>query len=174
MEFTIKCPNCGEQVAHDSVYCEFCGVKIDKAPATIPETLVGAFDEPVAPVDMKAKFCSNCRKQVTLALGFCPDCGLPLVDKLPDTVATPPVRETTPMKNIVVPVVSPRTCSKCKVSYNDPELVFCPECGLRLGESERSVPPISKAYSVVMPRKEDYGVIPAGLRPPTEDDLRRK
>ena len=27
----MKCPNCGKEIANDSVFCEFCGTKLERA-----------------------------------------------------------------------------------------------------------------------------------------------
>lgn len=174
MEISIKCPNCNRQVPKDNDFCDFCGIKLNKSTAieTFSDSVRDSvFEDSMPPVSSKAMFCPTCRKPVTLALGFCPECGTPLVDKLTDT-------DIPSVASFDAPSFSPSTCHKCKITYDDPELVFCPECGLRLGEVPKPIPTPadvdSKPYGSVIHRESDYGSIPVGLRSLTEDDLRRK
>ena len=169
MEITIKCPNCNEQVPHDSVYCEFCGIKLSGASTSSPDPINKTVEDSAAYVG--PKFCPNNHKVTNPALGFCPDCGMPLIDK-PKPMIDSPVPPLTSIPPIVH-VTTPRICRNGH-SYDDPALVFCPECGLRFDSDEITITPTDEHVSRSTSREEDYGSIPAGLRPATEDDLCRK
>lgn len=62
-----KCPDCGKEVAKDSVYCNYCGVKL-------PEPVI---EEAVEEEDDSNK-CPGCGWEITDDSIFCPKCGCKL------------------------------------------------------------------------------------------------
>ncbi len=59
------CPNCGQSVADDAMFCGNCGTPIPAASAAPP-----AQGTPV--------FCSNCGERLAAGTAFCPNCGAPV------------------------------------------------------------------------------------------------
>lgn len=39
----MKCPNCKQEVDDNSIFCDFCGTKIEQAPATEEQIVGGSF-----------------------------------------------------------------------------------------------------------------------------------
>ena len=49
----MKCPNCGKEIANDSVFCEYCGTRVKEVPkpepaqAPVPESAPASSFAPV-------------------------------------------------------------------------------------------------------------------------------
>lgn len=198
MDITIKCPNCYQQVSKDNKYCIFCGYDLSGASAS-PSTEIPpvAPDSPVVGtiVHEGPRYCPKGHDVPDPSLGFCSICGSPLVNE-PSGGFTP-VEETA----AYTPPPSPRHYSnrKCKCGYvcDDPDLSFCPSCGLPLDDSgvsddpgwicacgERNSSDMGFCVSCGKPKgwrptetkpepskPSEESFIPSGMKPPRDDDL---
>ena len=147
MRITIKCPNCGEQIDQENVFCTVCGVRLSAVadaaePAETTASVLPAADDEIAQAG-GAMFCSMNPREHAITnpeLGFCPVCGAPLVDRVPDAeTAEPPMSAPLDVpgdsdeQDAPASPAKPRTCRNGH-TYDDPFLTFCPECGMPLEE----------------------------------------
>ena len=100
--------------------------------------------------------CPNCRQKVDDDNTFCIFCGT----KLPK--AAYPTKDSSPASS-GSPPGAVRKCSHCHSEFDDPDLSFCPECGMPFEDA------VSRK-TAVMPAC----TIPAGMYLPTDEDLRPK
>jgi len=215
MKITIKCPNCYQQVTPDNRFCVYCGYDLSEAsapeetPAAAPVFAADAPETASAPYD-GPRYCPMGHDVPDPSLGFCPTCGSPLVD-------SPAAAEETPVYETAMPVEEPAAYAaepepvreapaapvtrKCKCGYvcDDPELNFCPSCGMPFDapSSEWSEDPgwwcvcgenntsdmafcvacgKPKGYKTIEEpaAKKETEAIPAGMKPPTDFDLNKK
>ena len=201
MDITVKCPNCYQQVSKDNRYCIFCGYDLSgTSDSSSPSTPPTESDPPVigTVVYDGPRYCPNGHDVPNPSLGFCSICGSPLVNE-PSSGSSPveePVIETPPSP--------PRRYSsrKCKCGYvcDDPDLSFCPSCGLPLDGSGAEADPgwicicgernssdmgfcttcgKPKGWRPPEPDPEpikptEKPFIPFGMSPPKDDDLEVK
>lgn len=198
MDITVKCPNCYQQVSKDNKYCIFCGYDlsgVSGSPSTSTPPVVA--DSPIVgtAVYEGPRYCPKGHDVPDPSLGFCSICGSPLVNE--------PIGGSTSVEKPVVetPPPSPRRYSirKCECGYvcDDPDLSFCPSCGLPLDSSgaiddsgwecpcgERNSSDMGFCVSCGKPRgwrppepkpesskPHEETFIPAGMKPPKDNDL---
>lgn len=69
----MKCPNCGKEIASDSIFCEYCGAKINLVP--FRDTSVGVVkNDDIITTDTSIS-CPNCGKEIASESMFCEYCG---------------------------------------------------------------------------------------------------
>ena len=201
MDITVKCPNCYQQVSKDNRYCIFCGYDLSGSSDSSPSSpSSGESDPPIigTVVYDGPQYCPNGHDVTDPSLGFCSICGSLLVNE--------PSRGSTPAEGPVVetPPPPPRRYSsrKCKCGYvcDDPDLSFCPSCGLPLDDygatddpgwlcicGERNSSDMGfctkcgkpKGWMTPEPDPEPIKLpekpfIPSGMNPPKDDDLEVK
>ena len=199
MDITIKCPNCYQQVAKDNRFCIFCGYDLTGSSPVSAEKDPGGYApaEPAAesgPYDGPC-FCPKGHDVPDPSLGFCPVCGSPLVNDpcAPEEPAAPAAEiPAAPPEPVRAPVI--RKCS-CGYLCDDPDLSFCPACGLPLdGTSSAGASPWvcscgesngpdmnfcivcgkPKGWKPSAPTPAGSGAevrIPEGMKAPGDDDL---
>lgn len=172
------CPQ-GHRVENPALgFCEICGMTlVDEEVQLAPEK------EATATLAGTIRTCVNGHTTDDPEQRFCVICGKPMTE----TAGTQEEAEAevTEEKRILESRRIIRTCRNGH-SYDDPGLVFCPECGLRYDDDMMGgvinrmecievVPSVRKDEPVA--RKETAARtqgIPAGLRVLTVEDLRRK
>jgi len=114
------CPECGNRLPPDSVYCNKCGIKLPDLPYdNYDKCRCGAYvekDKDVCPICGESKHkvesnwieCPNCHTFVDNKNKFCPNCAHPLIEEVPKT----------------------KRCPNCK-SEMPIDLNFCTKCGHR-------------------------------------------
>lgn len=200
MKITIKCPNCYQQLSSDNRFCLYCGYDLSKtSESSEEEPVLGDVESTKtdpAPYDGPC-FCPKGHDVPDPSLGFCPICGSPLTyeDSAYEETGyeeSPEIPEM-PRREKPVHIVS----RKCKCGYicDDPELSFCPACGIPLDSASHTEPygwecvcgemnPMDSDFcsSCGKPRESDEHKgesggksseppIPYGMKPPTESDL---
>ena len=202
MKITVKCPNCNQNVPHENRYCLFCGYDLSEKPGVPAEDLT----EPVIPDPAEAepapydgpRFCPRGHDVPDPSLGFCPVCGSPLTDA-PSGPAEPEP-EPGPEEVPVFPETRPapaaiRTCGRCGYECDDPEMGFCPQCGMPFDEpapaeepgwrcacGKENPPDLSFCLDCGKPkgwtpasgkpaRHPADDSVPEGMKPPTKWDL---
>ncbi len=162
MEITVKCPNCYQQVPVGNAFCIHCGYSLSKASGPEETEAVPDIPAPGADAGEEApafydgpRFCPNGHEVPDPSLGFCMVCGSPLVDEPAsagdesgsgsDDVSAWPPMETKPapdptgMPEPVPPRASIRKCT-CGYECDDPELKFCPNCGIPFEDESYTEP----------------------------------
>ena len=142
MNISVKCPNCYRQVSRENRYCTFCGYDLSGTAESDPPA-AGSSAE-TEPEDAGSsyydgpRFCPNGHDVPDPSLGFCPVCGSPLVEDAPVSkvkLSKVPAVEVPPAPARPMPdpprSMPPRRC-RCGYVCDDPELDYCPECGLPL------------------------------------------
>lgn len=210
MKITVKCPNCHKQVPEENRFCIYCGCDLSRLSTDV--THGKTYDEPLPPADDDGStvlsdpdytgpcFCPKGHDVLDPSLGFCSICGSPLVDEpsadknpddFGDTDDCEPVgEEVEEPEDEPAPVVS----RKCRCGYicDDPELNFCPSCGMPF-DSEISPSelgwicvcgeknPLDMSFCSACGKSKKYKedppeepIIPGGMKPPTEYDLLEK
>jgi len=202
MDITVKCPNCYQQVSKENRFCIFCGCDLSGASSApvssspAPAAPAPAVVETPAPYS-GPRYCPRGHDVPDPSLGFCSICGAPLVDA--PAAAEAPAYEPAP-----APADEPaashvkRICKGCGYDCDDPELMFCPSCGIPFGAEAREEPDWTCACGAANPadmgfccqcghpkgwRPEERPSptptaepvrIPRGMRPPTDFDLAPK
>ena len=156
----ILCEKCGAEVSKDSAFCNSCGaplpkrVKITNENVTICNACGKAVkkgmkfcvscgapisdlkmdtDQKQEPVEMKYKICPSCgTKSTDMDDMFCDNCGTKLVqlsdDRIKDETTVNPQNDTEEALQKSFEL----RCPKCGFINNDPEVLFCVECGTKL------------------------------------------
>lgn len=195
MKMTIKCPNCNQEIDHNSSFCDYCGVSI------CIEADHGESEHmyPSPELHGAAMCCPEGHPITNPSLGFCPVCGSVLASNLDMAPGDPAPEEPV----YIAPKsrhLFPRTCVNGH-TYDDPELSFCPECGYAYDKSpavtagwtchcgqvngsdssfcEGCGQPQGTTISPRRKRSESHIEkpvirIPNGLVPPTSEDLKPK
>ncbi len=109
---TKTCPNCGNEVGNDIVFCNKCGVSLP-----VPNPAVEPY-----PVYSQI-VCSGCGAQLSPNTSFCSKCGQKYVAPEPVVVVAP---------------VS-KVCSNCQAKVED-GVAFCGFCGQKIATDEQ--PPV--------------------------------
>ena len=189
MKITRKCPNCFQEIPAEERFCAFCGYDFRGGdPAGAPEAAaVPAAEEPAAAVPYDGpRYCPRGHDVPDPSLGFCPTCGAPLVNEPAE--AAPEPYGTDPVPDIGMPEeaperaaetvfhapAEPRTCPSCGYVCDDPEMGFCPSCGMPFGAAEEPEYTEREREPVREALREAYREaprIPCGMKPPTERDL---
>lgn len=151
----VKCLKCGAEVSTESAFCNACGAPM---PAKKVEpvngdmvvcakcnskvkagmkfcTACGSPMEVKQPQQPKEKVCTACGfKTSDIESAFCHNCGGKLVDtnaigNVPVVVEPAVTAPVVPQPVVQVSYVN--KCAKCGFETNDPELIFCTECGTK-------------------------------------------
>ena len=202
-DISKKCPVCGEPVSADLKFCTYCGTDLTAAPEEktavmeeVPSTPIEPVEDfyeemtvaetsprksaeadefvDVEPVFDGPKYCPNGHNVDDPSLGFCPECGMPLVDKpagsgvkLDKAPAIKKVfkdgdndrddfEEVEDFEEIEeFEEVEPRICANCGYECTDPELKFCPSCGTPFADKAKPAPKPAKASAPVKPDAGD-------------------
>lgn len=151
----VKCPKCGAEVSVESAFCHACGapMPVKKVEPTNSDMVVcakcnsqvkagmkfctacGSAMEVKQPAAPKEKVCPACGfKTSDIESAFCHNCGGKLVEAdalggAPAVVA-PVVTEPVAVQS-AVQVSNTKKCVKCGFETDDPELLFCTECGTK-------------------------------------------
>jgi predicted amidophosphoribosyltransferase len=133
-----RCAYCGVPLSKGAPYCASCG-----QPAT-PMAVAPAPAAPMpaapAPAPSAGKACASCGGALSSDATFCTFCGQPVAaDVAPQQPAAPmpavaapapvPVPATAPAE---AAASGPLTCSSCGKSYDDPDALFCTDCGNKM------------------------------------------
>ncbi len=133
-----RCAYCGVPLSKGAPFCASCGK---------PATPMAAAPMPAAPAPVPAaamgKPCASCGGSLASDATFCTFCGKPVAaDAAPQQPAAPappapapaPVAEPAPAPAPVKPAAASGslTCSTCGKSYDDPDAVFCTDCGNKM------------------------------------------
>ncbi|MBU1218454.1 zinc ribbon domain-containing protein [Myxococcota bacterium] len=112
----MKCPNCGTEIVHDSIFCMECGYKIFEAlhGGTVPVQTPPAASPP--PVEGHTVYCPMCGLDNKSTESHCRMCGSSL--HLEETIQ----------------------CERCGSMVNSKNS-FCPGCGGRLSSGRIPTPP---------------------------------
>ncbi len=136
-----RCPNCLKPVFPEDKFCESCGYdlkesvsepepapKAEPAPEPRPAPKAEPVPEP-DPVPVREepepdipRYCPNGHNVTDPSYGFCLVCGESLVS----------APEKAQKKELVI-----RTCLNCGYTCEDPDLVYCPSCGISLKDAIR-------------------------------------
>ncbi len=71
----MECDHCKEKITYGSVFCNFCGNRVDnqiKKEEVVPESQV---TEGQVVVEQEKKVCPTCGNELTSSEGFCTQCG---------------------------------------------------------------------------------------------------
>lgn len=205
MDITVKCPNCFQQVSKENRFCIFCGYDLSRVSDTAASTdTVPVIPEP--PVTSSTpydgpQYCPRGHDVPDPSLGFCSICGSPLVET-PSPGESAIEEKGSTSKAAYVPT-SPRInrkCKECGYDCDDPDLIYCPSCGVPLdNEAIEGTPdpgwlcacgntnPSEMGFcsSCGKPKgwrptehktepKHEPVHIPKGMKPPTDSDLAPK
>ena len=150
----MKCPNCGNDVQDDAIFCDQCGTRIHQqeaavstAPAAEPASAASASvpapASPAAGTDVAAaagaaqgSVCSNCGASNTPGEMFCSECGTPLEAPKPEPVGAAEVAELAPVQ---APAGGPRVCPACGATIVEDD-TFCYACGAELAAAPVAAP----------------------------------
>jgi len=102
----MKCIACGEELAGDSVFCPFCGQKIEAEPELKEKTAE----------EQTERTCIHCGGKLNSESVFCPNCG-----------------EKVEIEPEIVPTAA-KTCTNCGTMVSA-ETEVCPGCGNQLDEN---------------------------------------
>ena len=165
----MPCPNCDAEIYYKSVYCNFCGIKIDEfkpaeeeqSDAAEPDTDEPVADEPVADEPAIAETPTKVFEPAAQAVKesqpeaeekVCANCGAKLEgDCMFCTECGTRVTDSAP-KTEEAPATETDTvrfCVDCGFKVTDPEAMFCNNCGTRLqplggGQPEQSAPQVKR------------------------------
>ena len=151
----MPCPNCDAEIYYKSVYCNFCGIKIDefkpaeeeKPAPEEPENEEPVNEEPVneeQPVDeqvittpptkvFEPAASAEKNPEPKAEKKLCANCGAELEeDCLFCTECGTPVTASVPKEDEADAADNVRFCVECGFKVTDPEAVFCNSCGARL------------------------------------------
>jgi predicted amidophosphoribosyltransferase len=156
-----KCPQCGNEVNEDAVFCDQCGGKLDTAAAPSPSSVIcpackagnvpgeafcyacGAPLEapapaqvpppPAAPAGAAAPgtTCPACGAAVTPGDEFCGGCGAAVAPAPPAPAAAPAEVKAAPVAEAPPPAAPALTCPACGAESKPGDL-FCGSCGASL------------------------------------------
>ena len=139
MSDMIRCSNCLRELSAENRFCIFCGFPLSSAARA--SGTAGAVPAPSA----VPCYGPNGHDVPDPSLGFCPVCGSLLTSEPggseePPVPDEPPVPEIPPVPAFPEAPASPapvliRKCS-CGYECDDPELNFCPACGIPLEKAE--------------------------------------
>ena len=203
MDITVKCPNCFQQVSRENRYCIFCGYDLFETPAASSAAAepTAASAEPAGAAFYDGpRYCPKGHDVPDPSLGFCPTCGSPLVNEPAESSSAGAAFAEEPEAPAAYAepprVASVRKCS-CGYLCDDPDLNFCPACGLPLDAASSATEDgwtcvcgtvnaadMNYCESCGKPRgwrpepkpvepKEEIH-IPSGMKPPAEGDLEIK
>lgn len=134
-----RCAYCGVPLSRGNPYCASCGQ---------PATPMAVAPVQAAPAPAAGKACASCGAALSSDATFCTFCGKPVTaDVVPRQPAAPapPAPAPAPVEAAVaapapapVPTApqaaasGPVACSKCGKSHEDPDAMFCTECGNKM------------------------------------------
>lgn len=151
----IQCPNCGAQIAENSMFCNVCGTKIERntispagkicknCGATLEQgqrfcikcgtevksenvsELVEEVSEPLV-----EKCCPNCGYAMSAEQIFCVNCGTKVENK--PHVPAEDIYEEDEIENIEEEIVEPKVCPACGNPIEE-GAAFCVKCGTKIG-----------------------------------------
>ena len=176
MKITIKCPNCYQDILKDDSFCIFCGYDLTSTMAN-PISKDSAYDN-TEESDISSKpysgpcYCPAGHDVPDPSLGFCPVCGSPLIDTPPVDVEETPTDEYIPEDEPEYDSGHRTVIRRCTCGYecDDPDLNFCPACGLPFDLHDSSEFPV-KPSDHKTGSGEKKTSIPQGMRPPEDKDL---
>ncbi len=146
----VKCTKCGAEVSMESAFCNACGAPMPVKKVEVANdntvmcakcnsrvkagmkfcTACGSPMEVKQPQLPKEKVCTACGfKTSDMESAFCHNCGGKLVDS--NAVGNAPVVAESVVVQSVVQVSNTKKCVKCGFETDDPELLFCTECGTK-------------------------------------------
>ncbi len=68
----MECAHCNEKITYGSVFCNFCGNRVDNQ---IKKEEPANNEAPVVEEVVEPKVCATCGAELTVSEGFCPQCG---------------------------------------------------------------------------------------------------
>lgn len=143
------CPNCGSQQSTQAMFCDECGMKLERS-APAAEAPVGA--RPCPSPTAVASACPACGAQVMSDWAFCGGCGAPL-----GPIPAPQVAVSPAFAPAATPIPAPDgawTCPCCGASL-EPNSRFCDTCGTLL--------------TAVAPTEPSPELAPAAAAPPAPE-----
>lgn len=114
----IQCPNCGAQIAENSMFCNVCGTKIERNTVTL-----------------SGKRCKNCGAALEQGQRFCVNCGTKVENEPQVSIADIYEEAETSIDaiaNIEEEIEEPRVCPVCENPIEE-GAVFCVKCGTKIG-----------------------------------------
>jgi len=164
----MKCPNCGNQVQEDAVFCDQCGTRLPRPEAaTAVANASTTTQQPAAEQEQAAGQgivpaqegrCANCGTVNTPGEMFCGECGAPLAAPQPE-----PAAEVQAPAVPVAPAPSgaSRTCPDCGATVAEGE-EFCYACGAEMKAAAAASEAPAPAAESAAPAQ------PAEAAPPAE------
>ena len=127
LEGVTKCPNCGNDVPQNALFCNNCGCKISKEEQSnkkcpscgslVPQDALFCNNcGNKIPEEPKSKRCSNCGKPLAEGSLFCANCGTKVEQEEAPVATTETEKELQTL------------CPACHTVLTE-EDVFCPGCG---------------------------------------------
>jgi Double zinc ribbon len=129
-----RCAYCGVPLSRGAPYCASCGQPATPMAAAPMQAAPAPAPAPAPPAGMA---CVSCGAALSSDATFCTFCGKPVTaDVAPQQPPAPPAPAPAPVEAAVAapaPVASGTlACSKCGKSHDDPEALFCTECGNKM------------------------------------------
>mgnify|MGYP001057669900 CR=1 FL=1 len=154
----MKCPNCGNSVQDDAIFCDRCGARLTQpgpaeATATTPSP-------PVAPA--QGIICPQCGASNTPGEMFCSECGTPLAAPQPEPNA---VIEAPSVNGPLQQHAQGRTCPVCGVPIAEGD-TFCYACGAELDTTVTTQAALSPAAPYVEPEQAKSASAPVEVETP--------
>ncbi len=144
----MNCPNCGNVLQEDAIFCDQCGSRMGAAPGeAAPDAHVREHRmAPVVTSPSGAILCPGCGAENVPGELFCAECGTPLEAPAPEQAVAASTHTPAEVASPVVQEANLR-CAACGAEVR-PGDTFCFACGARLADQQEAPEPLAPLEAV--------------------------